>query len=49
MVISSAEFADTREALRLKQQHVKSQRKDGNPFKADPLNSNEINKLYETS
>ena len=48
VIISSAEFADTREALRLKQRHLKSQGKGDKPFKADPLNDSDINKLYET-
>ena len=48
VIISSAEFADTREALRLKQRHLKSQGKGDIPFKADPLNDSDINKLYET-
>ena len=48
VILPSAEFADTREALKLKQRHLKSQGKGETPFKADPLNDNDINKLYET-
>lgn len=49
VIISSPEFADTREAMRVKQKNLKSQGKGAKPLKSDFLSDQEINKLYESN
>ena len=49
VIISSPEFADTREAMRIKQKNLKSQGKGAKPMKSDFLSGQKIIKLYETN
>ncbi|XP_033753194.1 zinc finger MYM-type protein 4-like [Pecten maximus] len=43
----SVEFSKTRDALKAKQHDLKGQGKGSKPLRADPLNDNDIDKLYE--